>query len=98
MQPGRRLRRRGIRRWEPDKRPLPHGLGLVCAELQRGVGGVAVRRGRERFLGAADDGAGRKLTLILMANSDRLVKPLPLAAGDLTVSPFGKLFLSFFVR
>ena len=40
----------------------------------------------------------RGLTLVLMANSDRLVKPLPLAAGNVTVSPFAKLYLSFFVR
>ena len=40
----------------------------------------------------------RKLTLVLMANSDRLVKPFSLAAGDVQVSPFGKLFLSFFAR
>ena len=41
---------------------------------------------------------GRQLTLILMANSDRLVRPLPLAAGDLTVTPFARLFLNLFVR
>jgi hypothetical protein len=41
---------------------------------------------------------GRGLTLILLANSDRLVKPFPLAAGDLTVSPFGWSFLSLFAR
>jgi hypothetical protein len=41
---------------------------------------------------------GRGLTLILLANSDGLVKPYPLAAGDLTASPFGRLFLGLFVR
>src|SRR5207253_1643977 len=41
---------------------------------------------------------GRGLTLILLANSDRLVKPLPLASGDLLVSPIARLFLSLFVR
>jgi hypothetical protein len=41
---------------------------------------------------------GRGLTLILMANSDRLVKPFALAAGDLLVSPFARLFLRLFVR
>ena len=40
----------------------------------------------------------RGMTLILMANSDRLVRPLPLAAGDLMVSPFARLFLSLFAR
>jgi hypothetical protein len=41
---------------------------------------------------------GRDLTLVLLANSDGLVKGFPLAAGDLAVSPFGKLFLGLFVR
>lgn len=37
-------------------------------------------------------------TLILLANSDRLVRPFPLASGDLTASIFGRLFLELFVR
>jgi len=40
----------------------------------------------------------RGLTLILLANSDGLAKSFGLAAGDLTVSPFGRLFLGIFVR
>ena len=40
----------------------------------------------------------RGLTLILMANSSGLVKPFPLTAGDVSVSPFAKLFLQLFVR
>ena len=40
----------------------------------------------------------RGLTLILLANSDGLSKPFALAAGDLTVSAFGRLFLGIFVR
>jgi CubicO group peptidase (beta-lactamase class C family) len=41
---------------------------------------------------------GRGLTLILLANSDGLVKPFSPAAGDVTISPFGRVFLSLFVR
>ena len=41
---------------------------------------------------------GRGLTLILLANSNGLVKPFDLAAGDITVSPYTKLFLGTFVR
>ena len=41
---------------------------------------------------------GRGLTLILLANSQGLVKPYPLSAGDVTVSPFARLFLGTFVR
>jgi len=40
----------------------------------------------------------RALTLILLANSQGLVRPVPLAAGDVTVSPFARLFLSIFAR
>jgi CubicO group peptidase (beta-lactamase class C family) len=40
----------------------------------------------------------RGLTLIMMANSDRLAKPLPLVAGDVSVSPFARVFLSLFAK
>ena len=39
----------------------------------------------------------RRLTLILFANSDGLAKLFPLAAGDVTVSPFAKVFLRLFI-
>jgi CubicO group peptidase (beta-lactamase class C family) len=41
---------------------------------------------------------GRRITLILLANSDSLVKPYQLAAGDVTVSPFVRLFLGLALR
>jgi CubicO group peptidase (beta-lactamase class C family) len=40
----------------------------------------------------------RGLTLILLANSQGLSRPFSLAAGDVTVSPFARLFLSIFIR
>jgi CubicO group peptidase (beta-lactamase class C family) len=40
----------------------------------------------------------RGLTLVLLANSDRLVTPYALTAGDVTVSPFARSFLGIFVR
>lgn len=40
----------------------------------------------------------RGLTMILLANGSGLIKAFPLAAGDLTVSPFGRVFLGFFAR
>jgi CubicO group peptidase (beta-lactamase class C family) len=40
----------------------------------------------------------RGLTLIMLANSDGLVKPFALGAGDLTASPFGRVFLATFAR
>jgi hypothetical protein len=38
------------------------------------------------------------LTLILLANSQGLARPFGLSAGDVTVSPFARLFLSIFAR
>jgi len=40
----------------------------------------------------------RGLTLILLANSHGLVRPFALSDGDVTVSPFARLFLSIFTR
>jgi CubicO group peptidase (beta-lactamase class C family) len=40
----------------------------------------------------------RAVTLILLANSQGLARPFALSAGDVTVSPFARLFLSIFVR
>jgi CubicO group peptidase (beta-lactamase class C family) len=38
----------------------------------------------------------RRLTLILLANSDALSAPYSLSSGDVTTSPFARLFLSLF--
>jgi CubicO group peptidase (beta-lactamase class C family) len=40
----------------------------------------------------------RGITLILVANSDGLAKPASLAAGDVTVSPFARVFLGLVVK
>lgn len=40
----------------------------------------------------------RALTLIVMANSDRLVRQFSPKEGDITLSPFARLFLNTFVR
>jgi CubicO group peptidase (beta-lactamase class C family) len=40
----------------------------------------------------------RAVTLILLANSSGLARPFALSAGDVTVSPFARLFLSIFAR
>lgn len=78
--------------------PLPHGLGWFVQTYNGQT--VAWQFG-------LDEGAssslvvtlpGRGFTLILLANSDRLVKPLPLAAGDVSVSPFARIFLNLFAR
>jgi len=90
------------RAWTPPTdaagRPLPHGYGWF----------VQAYNG-ERIVwqfGVNDNGTSslmlsiprRGLTLILLANSPGLARPLPLSDGDITVSPFARLFLSIFLR
>ncbi|MBI3490479.1 MAG: beta-lactamase family protein [Acidobacteria bacterium] len=78
--------------------PLPHGMGWF---VQTYNGEKVVWQ-----FGVSDNASSslvvtvpsRGLTLILLANSDGLVKSFPLAAGDVTASPFAKVFLGIFVR
>ena len=82
----------------PNGQRLPHGLGWF---VQTYNGETIVWQ-----FGVSDNASSslavtvpaRGLTLILLANSSGLVRPFALAAGDLTVSPFGRLFLGLFVR
>jgi CubicO group peptidase (beta-lactamase class C family) len=88
--------------WRPPSarggRRLPHGVGWF---VQTYHGQTIVWQ-----FGVAENGSsslvvtmpGPGLTLILLANSNGLVKSFPLAAGDVTASPFGKVFLGLFVR
>ena len=88
--------------WTPpadaNGEPLPHGYGWF---VQNYNGGKIVWQ-----FGVSDGASSsliitlpqRGLTLILLANSSGLVRPFDLAAGDVTVSPFARLFLSLFVR
>ena len=78
--------------------PLPHAYGWF---VQNYNGGRLVWQ-----FGVSDNASSsmilmvpqRGLTLIMAANSSGLVRPFNLAAGDVTISPFAKLFLSVFVR
>jgi CubicO group peptidase (beta-lactamase class C family) len=88
--------------WTPPNdaagRPLPHAYGYF---VQYYNGEKIVWQ-----FGVGDNASSsmiltlpwRGLTLIMLANSQGLVRPLPLAAGDVTVSPFARLFLSIFAR
>lgn len=87
--------------WVPpggSKGPLPHGFGWFVQSYN----GLPVIW----QFGSGDNASSslivtlpaRGLTLILLANSNGLAKGFPLEAGDLTVSPFGKLFLGVFGR
>ena len=81
-----------------DGQPLPHGSGWF---VQSYNGNRIVWQ-----YGVGENGSSslvvtiipRGLTMILLANSDGLVRPFALSAGDLTVSPFGRVFLGIFAR
>jgi CubicO group peptidase (beta-lactamase class C family) len=81
-----------------DGFPLPHGMGWF---VQNYNGEKVVWQ-----FGLAENASSslmitlpnRGLTLILMANSDGLVKLYSPTSGDVSVSPFAKLFLNLFVR
>jgi CubicO group peptidase (beta-lactamase class C family) len=81
-----------------DGRPLPHGMGWFV-QLYKGEPVVWQ-------FGVESDAASalvltlpaRGITLVLAANSDGLAKPTTLAAGDVTVSPFARVFLGLIVK
>ncbi|MCU1382851.1 MAG: hypothetical protein JWL71_1548, partial [Acidobacteria bacterium] len=88
--------------WTPplgaNGRVLPHAYGWF---VQTYNGGPIVWQ-----FGVSDNASSsmiitlpqRGLTMILLANSSGLARPFDLSAGDVTVSPFARLFLSIFVR
>jgi CubicO group peptidase (beta-lactamase class C family) len=88
--------------WTPPTnasgRPLPHAYGWFVQDYNG-----------DRLIwqfGVSDNASSsmiimvprRKVTLILLANSQGLARPFSLTEGDVTVSPFARLFLSIFVR
>jgi CubicO group peptidase (beta-lactamase class C family) len=77
--------------------PLAHGLGWFVqsyhGETVVWQYGVSTNASSSLVMTVP----GRGLTLIMLANSDGLVKLFPLSAGDATVSPFAKVFLRIFV-
>jgi CubicO group peptidase (beta-lactamase class C family) len=88
--------------WRPalgrDHLPLPHGIGWF---VQSYNGEPVVWQ-----FGLSDNASSsllitlptRGLTVILLANSDGLTKAYTLAAGDVSVSPFARVFLGLFAR
>lgn len=77
--------------------PLPHGLGWFVqtyrGELVAWQFGIAENASSSLMVKVPRRG----LTMIVLANSDGVAAPFPLAAGDLTASPIGRLFLRVFV-
>ena len=79
-------------------RPLPHGLGWFVQTYngepvvwQFGVGSNASSSLVMTL-------PSRGVTLVLLSNSDGLVKPNALAAGDITVSPFARVFFQLLIK
>lgn len=81
-----------------DNAPLPHGLGwfvqTYAGEPVAWQFGMAENASSSLIVNAPTHG----LTLILMANSDGLARSLGLETGDLTLSPFARVFLELFLR
>jgi CubicO group peptidase (beta-lactamase class C family) len=88
--------------WTPPTdssgKPLPHAYGWFVQDYNG-----------DRLIwqfGVSDNASSsmiimvprRNVTLILLANSQGLARPFSLSPGDVTVSPFARLFLSIFVR
>jgi CubicO group peptidase (beta-lactamase class C family) len=80
-------------------RPLPHGLGWFVQNYngetvvwQFGTGG---ENGSSSLVVTVP---GHGVTLVLLANSTGLVKSFSLEKGDITTSPFARIFLSLFTR
>ncbi|HZT76025.1 MAG TPA: serine hydrolase domain-containing protein [Vicinamibacterales bacterium] len=77
--------------------PLPHGVGW----FEQGYNGEPIvwQFGQSGVSSSMVIIAPRRsLTLIMLANSAGLTQGLNLAAGDLNVSPFARVFLGLFVR
>ena len=81
-----------------DGQVLPHGRGWF---VQNYNGELVVW---QYGIGAAASSSlvitlpNRNVTLILLANSDGLAKPASLSNGDVTVSPFARVFLGLVVK
>ena len=78
--------------------PLPHGIGWFVQTYngEKVVWQFGMTENASSSLMVTLPARG--LTLILMANSDGLVKLYSPAKGDVTLSPFARLFLNLFVR
>ena len=81
-----------------DDKRLPHGFGWFV-QIYRGetiVWQFGLSENASSSLVVMVPSRG--LTLVLLANSSGLARGFALEEGDLTVSPFGRLFLEIFVR
>lgn len=80
-----------------DGRPLPHGLGWFVQTYSGERIVWQFGNWPEATSSLIIKVPSRRLTLILLANSDRLSTPFNLQNGDVTTSLFAKLFLRLFL-
>jgi CubicO group peptidase (beta-lactamase class C family) len=87
--------------WTPptvNRRSLPHGMGWYVqsfnGELLVWQFGMDTNAASSLVISLP----ARRLTLVLLANSDGLAKPASLVAGDVTVSPFARVFLGLVLK
>ena len=76
--------------------PIPYGLGWFVQSVggQRIVWHYGLWTANSSLIVKALD---KHLTLVVLANSDRLSQPFPLGRGDLMVSPVAREFVDAFV-
>jgi CubicO group peptidase (beta-lactamase class C family) len=87
--------------WRPATRgsqSLPHGLGWFVQTYNGETIAWQFGVGDNASSSLVVTVPARGFSLILAANSDGLAKGFNLSAGDLTASPFGRLFLGTFVK
>ena len=85
------------RAWEPATTSLPTGLGWFVQRYNNERIVWHFGMARDAYSALYIKVPARKLSLILLANSDGLVAPYTLQNGDVTVSLFAQLFLKLFV-
>ena len=77
---------------------LPHGMGWFVQTYNGETIVWQFGTGDNAGSSLVVTAPARGLTMVLLANSTGLVKPFPLSAGDVSVSPFARVFLELFVR
>ncbi len=83
--------------WQPARgpkgAPLPHGMGWFVQTFNGQTVVWQFGLMRNGYSALYISLPARKITLVLLANSDTLGRPAALPAGDVGVSPFAALFL-----
>jgi CubicO group peptidase (beta-lactamase class C family) len=83
---------------DKDGHSLPHGLGWFVQNYNGKTIVWQFGMGENASSSMVMTIPSRGMTLILVANSDGLVKPFTLSSGDVTASPFARVFLGIFAR